>query len=95
MFPLQVDPKWYENYWYSNRPRPRRRSFGGSLARFAMLVGLLAIGSPTSPIVWIMMLMNLILFSIFLFSDYFSVHDRYRYVGDAVFLLPLLCLLTF
>jgi hypothetical protein len=44
MFPLQVDPKWYENYWYSDRPRPRRRSFGGSVARFAMLVGLLAGG---------------------------------------------------
>ena len=33
-----------QNYWYSNWPRPRRRSFGGSLARFAMLVGLLAGG---------------------------------------------------
>lgn len=44
MFPF-VDPRWYENYWYSNRPRPKRRSFSRSLARFAVLVGLLVGGS--------------------------------------------------
>ena len=38
MFPFDVDPNWYEEYWYSDRPQPRRRSFGGSLARFAVLV---------------------------------------------------------
>ena len=42
MFPFEVDPGWYENYWLSERPRPRRRSFSGSLARFAVLAGLLA-----------------------------------------------------
>ncbi len=44
MFPF-VDPGWYEDYWYSNRPRPKRRPFSRSLARFAVLVGLLVGGS--------------------------------------------------
>ncbi len=40
MFPF-VDPGWYEEYWYSNRPRPKRRRLSSSFARFAVLVGLL------------------------------------------------------
>ena len=40
--PFEVDPKWYEKYWYSERPRPKRRTFGRSLARFGVLVALLA-----------------------------------------------------
>ncbi len=44
MFPF-VDPGWYEDYWYSNRPRPKRRPFSRSIARFALLVGLLVGGS--------------------------------------------------
>ena len=41
MFPF-VDPGWYERYWLSERPRPKRRSLPRSLARFAVLAGLLA-----------------------------------------------------
>ncbi len=44
MFPF-VDPGWYEDYWYSNLPRPKRRPLSRSLARFAVLVGLLVGGS--------------------------------------------------
>jgi hypothetical protein len=44
-FPFRVDPEWYENYWYSERPRPKRRSFPVSLVRFAVLVVLLTGGS--------------------------------------------------
>lgn len=40
--PFNVDPKWYEHYWYSGRPRPKRRTFRRSLARFGALVALLA-----------------------------------------------------
>ena len=43
MFPFEVDPGWHENYWYSDRPRPQqRRAFSGNVARFAVLVLLLA-----------------------------------------------------
>jgi hypothetical protein len=44
MFPneFEVDPGWYDAYWYSDRPRPKRRTFAGSLARFAVLAVLLA-----------------------------------------------------
>jgi len=42
MFPLQVDPRWYEIYWYTDRPRPKRRAFSSSLARLAVLVALLS-----------------------------------------------------
>jgi len=41
MFPFGVDPRWYEIYWYTDRPRPNRRSLSGSLARFAVLAVLL------------------------------------------------------
>jgi hypothetical protein len=42
MFPLVVNPGWYDAYWFSDRPQPERRSLSGSLARFAVLVVLLA-----------------------------------------------------
>ncbi len=41
MLPFNVDPKWYEEYWLSERPRPKRRSFSASLARFAVLAALI------------------------------------------------------
>jgi hypothetical protein len=44
MFPFDVDPNWYEEYWYSDRPQPRHGSFTGGMARFAVLVALLAGG---------------------------------------------------
>jgi hypothetical protein len=44
MFPLDVDPGWYAEYWYGERPAAKRRAFSGSLARFAVLVVLLAGG---------------------------------------------------
>jgi hypothetical protein len=42
MFPVEVDPAWYDKYWYSNRPRRQRRYLSGAMARFAVLVVLLA-----------------------------------------------------
>ncbi len=42
--PFNVDPKWYENYWFSEQQRPKRRPFRRSLAQFAVLVALLAGG---------------------------------------------------
>lgn len=44
MFPFEVDPRWYENYWLSDRPQPKRRSFSGNLARFAVVVALIVGG---------------------------------------------------
>jgi hypothetical protein len=44
MFPLLVDPSWYENHWYGDRTPPRRRAVSRGLARFALLVVLLAGG---------------------------------------------------
>jgi hypothetical protein len=44
MFPLQVDPNWYENHWYGSRSPPRRRKVSRGVARFALLVVLLAGG---------------------------------------------------
>jgi 4-hydroxybenzoate polyprenyltransferase len=40
----------------------------------------------------VLLLMNLILFFVFIRHHFFSVHDRYRYAGDAVFFLPLIYL---
>jgi hypothetical protein len=42
MFPVKVDPGWYDAYWNSDRPQPKRKSLAGGLVRFAVLVGLLA-----------------------------------------------------
>jgi hypothetical protein len=44
MLPHQVDPGWYDAYWWTDRPCPKRRSLTGSLVRFAALVFLLAGG---------------------------------------------------
>jgi hypothetical protein len=44
MFPLQVDPAWYEKFWLSERPQPKQRPFARNLARFAVVVALLAGG---------------------------------------------------
>lgn len=38
MLPHQVDPGWYDAYWWTDRPCPKRRSLTGSLVRFAALV---------------------------------------------------------
>jgi hypothetical protein len=42
MFPIKVDPRWYDTYWNSDRPQLKRRPLAGSVVRFAVLVGLLA-----------------------------------------------------
>ena len=42
--PFNVDPEWYENYWFGARPRPKRRTFGRSMMRFTVLVALVAGG---------------------------------------------------
>ena len=44
MFPLNVDPGWYEKYWLSERPQPKRRSIARHLARVAVVIVLLAGG---------------------------------------------------
>ena len=53
MFPLEVDPGWYEKYWLSEQPRPKRRPFARHLARFAVVVVLLAgtnnVSDPGNP----------------------------------------------
>lgn len=43
MFPF-VDPGWYEKYWFSEPPQPRRSSLPRKLARFAVVVAVLAGG---------------------------------------------------
>ena len=40
--PFEPDPGWFEQYWYTDRPEPKRRPFSRNLARFAVLVALLA-----------------------------------------------------
>ena len=40
--PFNLDPGWFERYWYA--AEPKRRSLSRSLARFAVLVALLAGG---------------------------------------------------
>jgi hypothetical protein len=44
MFPLKVDPGWYDDQWYGGRPRKQRKVLSASLGRFAVL-GLLLAGS--------------------------------------------------
>jgi hypothetical protein len=44
MHPFEVGPGWYESYWYAERGRRKRSSVGGSVARFAVAVVLLAGG---------------------------------------------------
>jgi hypothetical protein len=38
MLPFRVNEDWYENYWYSDHPSPRRRSVSASVGRFALAV---------------------------------------------------------
>jgi hypothetical protein len=45
MFRYEVDPDWYEKYWFSDRPPVRRRPFSASLARFGVVVALVVGGS--------------------------------------------------
>lgn len=35
MGPFHVDEKWFDDYWYSDRPAPKRRSFAKSFGRIA------------------------------------------------------------
>jgi hypothetical protein len=44
MFPIDVDPGWYDKYWLSDPPKPKRRPFDRPLARFAVVAALLAGG---------------------------------------------------
>lgn len=53
MFPFLVDKSWFENYWYGDRPRSRRRPFVLGFTRFAICVvlvlgGALAVGQLRS-----------------------------------------------
>jgi hypothetical protein len=41
MFRYEVDPAWYESFWYADRARQKHRSRVGRVAWLAMLVGLL------------------------------------------------------
>lgn len=42
--PFNIDPNWYEKYWFGERAPPKRRVFRRGIARFAVLVALLAGG---------------------------------------------------
>ena len=43
--PPQLNPNWYEDYWYGERPRRKRRVLRRSWTRFGVLFALLAGGS--------------------------------------------------
>jgi hypothetical protein len=45
MFPFLVDRSWFENFWYGERPRAKRRPFTRRLARFAVCVVLVVGGA--------------------------------------------------
>jgi hypothetical protein len=38
MLPFPMDKNWYENHWYGNQPRPKRRSLSTSMTRFALCI---------------------------------------------------------
>jgi hypothetical protein len=42
--PFNVDPNWYQNYWFGERPPAKRKVFRRSITRFAALVVLVAGG---------------------------------------------------
>jgi hypothetical protein len=44
MFPFEVNPEWYENYWLREQPRRYRPSLGGQLTGFAVVVALVVGG---------------------------------------------------
>lgn len=58
----------------------------------AILTGVLLVFNEKPTL--ILMMMNTLLFLIFVQKKYFELNDRYRLLGDAVFLLPLIYLLT-
>lgn len=39
---FEVNPGWYETFWYSERPNPKCRSFSHGLVGLAAIVVLLA-----------------------------------------------------
>ncbi|HLZ16343.1 MAG TPA: hypothetical protein VKQ08_04860, partial [Cyclobacteriaceae bacterium] len=51
------------------------------------------LGSPNSRVLLTTLSMNILLLLIFMKKDFFEKGDRYRLVGDAVFLLPVIYLL--
>lgn len=44
MFPLQVDPGWYEKYWLTDRPPRKRASLARGLTRVAVVVAVFTLG---------------------------------------------------
>ena len=38
---IYVDPSWYQAYWFSEQPRPRRRTAAVAATRFAVVAALL------------------------------------------------------
>ena len=42
---LHVDPRWYEAYWFSEQPRPRRVSVTAAVARLVVAVVVLGGGA--------------------------------------------------
>ena len=38
MLPFPMDKNWYENHWYGDQPRPKRRSLSTSMTRFALCI---------------------------------------------------------
>lgn len=42
MFSFEVNPGWFDAYWYSNRPQPERKSLAGRWARLKAVVVLVA-----------------------------------------------------
>jgi hypothetical protein len=38
---IHVDPGWYEAYWFTERPRPRRRTAAIAVTRFAVVAAVL------------------------------------------------------
>jgi hypothetical protein len=45
MLPFLVDKSWFENYWYGDRPRSKRRPLAMGLTRFAVCVVLVLGGA--------------------------------------------------
>lgn len=68
----------------------------GSLFATILLTSILLLVAISSIMpVLILLLMNCILLIIFLFKDYYAVDDRYRRLGDSIFLVPLIYILLF
>jgi hypothetical protein len=41
MHPFEINPGWYNTFWYSERPHRQRGSYSCALALFAAIVALL------------------------------------------------------